>query len=56
MKFLLAVLLIFAAIYGHDSSMTEEGFIVQGYLGAAVPVILAAFCAAIGWFIGGAQK
>lgn len=44
----LALLLIVALGYGHDASMTDQGFAIQGYIGAAIPALLALLSAAIG--------
>lgn len=46
--FALAVILVIAYLYGYAFALTVEGFPIQGYIGALIPVILVMLGAALG--------
>lgn len=50
--FALAMLCALAYVYGYDFAMTVEGFPIQGYIGALIPVILVLLGAWAGVMLG----
>ena len=41
---LLGGMLALAGIYGYGASMTAHGPFIQGYIGTAIPVVIAGWC------------